>query len=44
MEANPRGVAIVADEMNGFLENMNRYNTGSGRRVYHRHDADGDHA
>ncbi len=68
MEANPRGVAIVADEMNGFLENMNRYNTGSdaeafntiwsglpqsinrasvdpsGRRIYHRHDADGDHA
>ena len=34
MEANPRGVAIVADEMNGFLENMNRYNTGSDAEAF----------
>jgi len=31
---NPRGVSIVVDELNGFIKNMNRYDSGSDGERY----------
>ncbi|MDR0866818.1 MAG: DUF3987 domain-containing protein [Candidatus Symbiothrix sp.] len=34
LNENPRGVSVIVDELNGFFENMNRYNSGSDGETY----------
>jgi len=34
LSENPRGLSVVVDELNGFFENMNRYNSGSDGETY----------
>lgn len=34
LSENPRGISVVVDELNGFIKNLNRYNTGSDEETY----------
>jgi len=34
LSENPRGISVVVDELNGFIKNMNRYNSGSDAETY----------